>query len=87
MELPINHISPQETKREIKMLNNKKSTGYDKIDAIAIKSLPAKAILFLTQIYNSILRLQHFPTQWKCAEIIMVPKPNKPENTVFLKTN
>ena len=34
----------------------------------------------VTQIYNSVLRLDHFPSQWKCAEIIMIPKPNKPEN-------
>uniref|UniRef100_A0A0K8WFX9 Putative RNA-directed DNA polymerase from transposon BS n=1 Tax=Bactrocera latifrons TaxID=174628 RepID=A0A0K8WFX9_BACLA len=26
------------------------------------------------------IRLDHYPSQWKCAEIIMIPKPNKPEN-------
>lgn len=28
------------------------------------------------------MRLSHYPTQWKCAVIIMIPKPNKPENNV-----
>lgn len=82
LEFPIRHITPSEVKEEIRNLNTKKSTGYDKIDAKAIQSLPNKALIFLTLIYNSILRLQHFPTQWKCAEIIMVAKPNKPENMV-----
>ena len=82
MDLPIKHITPKETKMEISALNNKKSPGYDKIDAHTIKLLPPKAVLFLTLIYNSMLRLQHFPSQWKCAEIIMIYKPNKPENLV-----
>jgi len=28
---------------------------------------------------NQRLRLGHFPTQWKCAEIIVIAKPGKPE--------
>jgi len=28
------------------------------------------------------LRVDHFPSQWKCAEIIMILKPNKAENEV-----
>lgn len=82
LERPIRHITPNETKLEINALNNNKSTGFDKIDAKAIKSLPSKGIMFLTLIFNSILRLQHFPSQWKCAEIIMVLKPTKPETVV-----
>lgn len=82
MDLPLKRVTPNETKSEITSLNNKKSSGYDKIDAIAIKSLPFKGIVFLTLIFNSILRLQYFPSQWKCAEIIMVLKPSKPINEV-----
>lgn len=29
------------------------------------------------------LRLNHFPTQWKCAEIATVAKPNKLENVAW----
>lgn len=82
MDLPIPHIQPQEVQKEIQLLNNKKTPGYDQIAATVAKTLPKKGILFLTLIFNSILRLQHFPNQWKYAEIIMVPKPNKPENIV-----
>lgn len=82
MCLPIKHITPSEVKLEISKLNTKNSPGYDKIDATIIKSLPNKAILFLTLIFNAIFRLSHFPSQWKCAEIIMIKKPNKPENLI-----
>ena len=82
MDLSIKHITPKETKIEINALNNKKSPGYDKIDANTIKLLPPKVVLFLTLIYNSTLRLQHFLKQWKCAGITMIYKSNKPENLV-----
>lgn len=82
MDLPIPHIPPQEVQKEIKLLNNKKTPGYDQITAIVAKTLPKKGILLLTLIFNNILRLHHFPNQWKYAEVIMVPKPNKPENII-----
>lgn len=82
MDWPIKHISPTEVQEEVNKLNCKKTPGYDSISGIVAKSLPKKGILFLTLIFNSILRLNHFPSQWKCAEIIMVNKPNKPENVV-----
>ncbi|KMQ93693.1 reverse transcriptase [Lasius niger] len=42
-----------------------------------LKELPEKALRFLTIIYNAILRLNHFPVQWKVAQIILLPKPGK----------
>ena len=47
-----------------------------------IKSLPKKGMIFLTTLFNSILRLNYFPSQWKYAEIIMILKPNKQENVL-----
>ena len=82
MDLPITHITPSEVRNAISKLNNTKSPGYDNIDSRVVKSLPKKGVLFLTTIFNSILRLSHFPSQWKYAEIVMILKPNKPENTV-----
>ncbi|XP_053960561.1 uncharacterized protein LOC128864828 [Anastrepha ludens] len=82
MDLPISKISNNEVTTEIHRLNNYKSPGYDYIDSKVVKALPEKAIQFLTIIYNAILNLYHYPTQWKCAIVVMVPKPNKPENSV-----
>lgn len=33
-------------------------------------------------IFNCSFRLSQFPTQWKCAEILMIPKPSKLENEI-----
>lgn len=82
MDLPIKPTSPAELREEINQLNSKKSPGYDQIDAKTLKALRKKSIVFVTQIFNAIIRLNHFPTQWKCAEIIMICKPAKPEHMV-----
>jgi len=82
MSLPIRKISINEVSSEIKWLNIKKASGSDKIDGITLKTLPPKRIRFLTFIFNAILRVNHFPSQWKCAEIIMILKPNKAETEV-----
>ena len=82
MDLPIKPVSPNEVQVEINKLNNNKTPGYEGISGRVAKHLPKKAIIFLTLIYNSALRLNHFPSQWKCAQIVMVNKPNKPENIV-----
>lgn len=80
MDRPIKHISLNEVADEIKSLKTGKSPGHDLIDANAIKNLSRKCLIFLTNIFNAILRLDHFPTNWKTAEVIMIPKPGKPEH-------
>lgn len=82
MYRPIKAFKFQEVKQEIYKLNKNKAPGYDYIDSGVIKCLPNKGIVYLTTIFNSILRISHYPSQWKFAKIIMIPKPNKPENIV-----
>lgn len=77
MDLPIRHITPNEVRDKINNLKMGESPGYGRIDINVVQNLTQKSIIFLCLIYNSILRLNHFPSQWKCAEVIMIPKPNK----------
>lgn len=56
--------------------------GNTEVNAKVAKCL--KGIMFLTLIYNSILRLIKFPTQWKCAEIVTVSKPGKVEDEITI---
>ena len=71
-------FTPSEIESIIRNLPSKKAPGYDLITAHILKSLPEKAIRFLTYIYNSVLRTAHFPTLWKFSIIKMIPKPSKP---------
>lgn len=80
-ELDIRPVTLKELKNEIKHnLNAKKSPGYDLITGKIIKSLPEKCLKKLLHIINAAFRMKHVPQQWKIAEVIMIPKPNKPPN-------
>nr|XP_008201458.1 PREDICTED: LINE-1 retrotransposable element ORF2 protein [Tribolium castaneum] len=50
------------------------------IVVILLKHLPDTAITSITTIYNSCFNSGHFPTPWKEATTIMIPKPNKDPN-------
>lgn len=78
MTSPPKAIHPLEVRIFIDKLANNKAPGYDLISNYILKNLPWKAILFLTNIYNSILRITYFPAVWKYSEVVMILKPNKP---------
>ncbi len=42
-----------------------------------LKELPRKGLVFLTYIFNAVLRLRYIPKLWKKAEVILVFKPGK----------
>lgn len=75
-------IRRNELINEIKSLKVKKAPGFDLITAQVLKNLPKKAIKFLQLLLNAALKLRYFPSIWKVAEIIMIPKPGKPLNDV-----
>jgi hypothetical protein len=61
-------------------LVKKKAPGYELITGKILKNSPDKGFKLLTCIYNAILRLEHFPCQWKVAKVIMILKPGKTPN-------
>jgi hypothetical protein len=72
----IKHFSQLEIAKEINNnLNSKKSPDYDGISPKILKELPKKAIIHLTHLYNTILRMEYIPEQWKRAQVIMLLKP------------
>lgn len=80
MSLPIKHVSPNEVVNAIQRLKPNKSPGYDLITNKILKHLPKKTILYLTFIFNSMLRLSYFPAIWKLSIVILILKPGKPPN-------
>jgi hypothetical protein len=81
MSLRIKPFSPK-VAEAIAHTKVRKATGYDLISGKVLKELPKKAIILLTILYNSMLRLSYYPLLWKLAQSIMVPKPGKPVNDV-----
>lgn len=70
-------FTPSSVKHAIKKSPIRKAPGKDRIIQPLLKQFPRKTLVYLTQIYNAMLRLAYFPTSWKHAHIIMIPKPNK----------
>lgn len=58
----------------IKALPNKKSAGPDQISNFLIKKLSFSVICRLGGILDAALKLNYFPTSWKTASIIVLPK-------------
>jgi hypothetical protein len=75
---PIRSITPAEVIKQIKLSNSHKAPGHYLIVGESLKHLPRKAIVLLTTLYNRMLHLSYFPTQWKFTQIIMIAKPGKP---------
>jgi len=78
MSPPPKCIHPSDVTYSIRHLPNRKAPGYDLITGEILKQLPRKAIIFITYLYNAILRTTHFPILWKFSHVKMIIKPNKP---------
>lgn len=76
----IKYLTPNEVYAEIKLLNTKKASGFDGITPRMVKELSRKGVVLLTNIFNAIIRLKHWPEALKTAEILMILKPGKNPN-------
>ncbi|KAH8266530.1 hypothetical protein KR018_007735, partial [Drosophila ironensis] len=79
MDLPIKPFDPHEIATVIKRQNAHRAPGHDKICNATLKALPSREILYMALLFNAIVRLQCFPSQWKLGLISMIHKPGKPE--------
>lgn len=70
-------VTPKEVRREIRRLKNRKSSGDDGLHNRILKQIPKRAVVMLTKIYNACLKLSYFPSKWKVARVVPIPKPNK----------
>ncbi|CAG9124649.1 unnamed protein product [Plutella xylostella] len=75
---PIKLVTPNELHRTIMKLSNKKAPGFDLITGEILKHLPRKPVVFLTMLFNAVLRIQYYPKLWKVSQICMTPKDGKP---------
>lgn len=64
----------------IKRLTNCKALGNNNIPNAALKNLPPKGVVLLTNILYGCFRLGYFPSVWKTGIIITIPKAGKDHN-------
>lgn len=58
-------------------LNNKLSSGIDKIPNIILKHIPKELISEYCTIFNNMLNNSYFPRAWKTAKTVVIPKKDK----------
>jgi hypothetical protein len=75
---PLQLTNPYEVRRKILLLKIWAAPGEDTIMPLMLQNLSKKALTFLTQILNHLLRMGYFPYSRKRAIVIPSPKPNKP---------
>ena len=71
-------FTKHEVASAIRQIGDRKAPGYDLITSRVLKELPKKGIMYVTTLFNAVLRLSFFPPQWKVAETVMILKPGKP---------
>ncbi|GJQ66609.1 hypothetical protein Trydic_g4581 [Trypoxylus dichotomus] len=76
----IRPTSPEEVKAIVKSFWPTKASGPDGVTYRALKHAPKKFVMHMTNICNAMLRLRHFPSQWKLADVAMIPKPGQSHN-------
>lgn len=82
LELPLKATNPREIVMQLTKLDNKKAPGFDQITKEILLQLPKKGIIFLTILFNGIMRVGHYPSIWKVSQIIMIHKEGKSANEV-----
>ena len=78
---PESQANPSELRAIIKKLKPKKAPGVDQVTNSHLRNLPNKTLTQLLVIINSCIELQYFPTTWKHATVVAIPKPGK--NPIF----
>lgn len=68
---------PLAVEKKFRGLNNKKSSGNDKIPNIALKHIPSLIAFQYTILFNNMLNLGYFPAIWKKAKVIALLKKGK----------
>jgi hypothetical protein len=56
-------------------LSRKRAPGFDLIAGEILENFKRKALVKLTTLINTCIRLNYIPDEWKTAEVIKIPKP------------
>lgn len=83
MDFPIKKFRLKEVEKIIyNDINPKKAPGYDLITGKILQEITTKCLKAILQIFNAVIRINHFPNHWKIAQIVMIPKPGKKPDDV-----
>jgi hypothetical protein len=70
-------IRPCDLQKLLNSLKLKKACGIDGIPNECLRHLSRRPLVHLTHLINHCIWLSHFPTSWKEAKVVALPKPGK----------
>ena len=70
-------VSVAEIKKNLEKCKAKSAMGIDGISYGLIKRIPDAYMQCVAKFFTSCLKLGHFPSVWKQAKVILIPKPGK----------
>jgi hypothetical protein len=73
-------VRPCELQKLVNSVKLRKACAIDNIPNECLRQLARRPLVYLTHLIIHCLRLSHFPTPWKEAKIITLPKPGKDSN-------
>jgi hypothetical protein len=79
---PPQKIRPCDLMKIISSLKLRKACGIDGVPNECLRHLPRRSLVHLTHLINHCIRLSHFPTPWKEAKMIALPKLGKDPNSL-----
>lgn len=74
---PHDPVKPSEVRELLNKLQVRKCPGPDNVPNRLLKVLPQRPLMALVGIFNAMFRYNRFPSCWKNADVIFIPKPNK----------
>ena len=85
----LREINVTEIIKTLQKCRNRSGPGEDQISYLILKNLDRTQLSNIALIFNSCLRTGYFPTAWKQAKVVMLPKLGKDLKTriVFEKDN
>lgn len=70
-------VTPRELLKHVRSLKSCKAPGDDDVHNLLLKYMPQKCLVLLTKLINACLKLKYYPSTWKIAKVIALPKPGK----------
>ena len=73
----LKEVTVDELRENLARCKNKSAHGLDGIRYSVIKKIPDTYLNEIAKVFSSCLKLGYFPTAWKTAKTILIPKPGK----------
>jgi hypothetical protein len=74
---PPQRIRPCDVQKIINSLKLQKACGIDGVPKECLRNILRRPLVHLTHLINHCIQLSHFPTSWKEAKVVALPKPGK----------